>query len=243
MKIVKPDYSSEKTKKEQVEQMFDNVAKRYDFLNRFLSLGIDVIWRKKAIAYLKDDKPQMILDVATGTADLALEINKQLNPQKIIGLDLSEQMLQFGRDKIAKRGLTAKIEMVKGDSENLPFDENYFDAVTVSFGVRNFENLEKGLSQINRVLKVGGKLVVLEFSNPKQFPFKQIFGAYFKFVLPLWAKLINKDSGNAYKYLPESVKHFPEGDAFVKYLQNSGFSNTIVKPLTFGTCTIYVAQK
>lgn len=243
MKIVKPDYNSDKSKKEQVEEMFDNVAKRYDFLNRFLSLGIDIYWRKKAIAYLKKDSDSVVLDVATGTGDLALEINKQINPAKIIGLDLSEQMLQFGRQKIKDSGLAHKIEMIKGDSEALPFQDNYFDAVTVSFGVRNFENLDKGLSQINRVLKTGAKLVVLEFSNPKAFPFKQLFGAYFKFVLPMWAKLINKQSGNAYKYLPESVKYFPEGEAFAEHLRNCGFNNIIVKPLTFGTCTIYVAQK
>lgn len=243
MKVVKPDYSSSKSKKEQVEEMFDNVASNYDFLNRFLSLRIDVIWRKKAINYLKQSQPKIILDVATGTADLALEINKQLNPNKIIGLDLSEQMLAMGKVKINKAGLTEKIEMVKGDSENLSFDSNYFDAVTVSFGVRNFENLDKGLSEINRVLKPSGKLVVLEFSNPKSFPFKQIFNFYFNFILPSISKLVNKQSGNAYNYLPESVKYFPEGNEFAKHLLNCGFSNIIVKPLTFGTCTIYVAQK
>ena len=146
MKIVKPDYNSSKSKKEQVEEMFDNVASNYDFLNRFLSLRIDTIWRKKAIAHLKSIHPQIVLDVATGTADLAIEINKQLNPAKIIGLDLSEQLLAVGRIKIAKANLTNKIEMVKGDSENLSFETNYFDAVTVSFGVRNFENLDKGLT-------------------------------------------------------------------------------------------------
>ncbi|MFZ4797834.1 MAG: bifunctional demethylmenaquinone methyltransferase/2-methoxy-6-polyprenyl-1,4-benzoquinol methylase UbiE [Bacteroidia bacterium] len=243
MKVVKPDYNSSKSKKEQVEEMFDNVASRYDFLNRFLSLRIDTIWRKKAIAHLKSIQPQIVLDVATGTADLALEINKQLNPVKIIGLDLSEQMLAVGRIKVAKANLSNKIEMVKGDSENLIFDSNYFDAVTVSFGVRNFENLDKGLTEINRVLKTEGKLVVLEFSNPKTFPIKQIFGFYFKFILPTISRLVNKKSGNAYKYLPESVKYFPEGEEFAKHLRNCGFNNIIVQPLTFGTCTIYIAQK
>ncbi len=243
MKEVKPDYTSDKSKKIQVEEMFDSVAPRYDFLNRFLSLRIDTLWRKKAISYLIESKPQLILDVATGTADLALEINKQLNPEKIIGLDLSEQMLVVGRKKIFKANLDSKIELVKGDSENLNFEQNYFDAVTVSFGVRNFESLDKGLSEINRVLKVGGKLVVLEFSNPKAFPIKQLFGFYFKFILPNISVLINKNSGNAYKYLPESVKYFPEGNDFANHLRNCGFNNIIVKPLTFGTCTIYVAQK
>lgn len=243
MKIVKPDYNSSKSKKEQVEEMFDNVAASYDFLNRFLSLRIDTIWRKKAIAHLKSLHPQIVLDVATGTADLAIEINKQLNPAKIIGLDLSEQMLAVGRIKVAKANLTNKIEMVKGDSENLTFETNYFDAVTVSFGVRNFENLDKGLTEINRVLKIGGKLVVLEFSNPKAFPIKQIFGFYFKFILPTISRLVNKKSGNAYNYLPESVKYFPEGEEFAKHLRNCGFSNIIVQPLTFGTCTIYIANK
>ncbi len=243
MKVVKPDYNSDKSKKQQVEEMFDNVAARYDFLNRFLSLRIDTIWRKKAIAHLKSLNPNIILDVATGTADLALEINKQLHPSKIVGLDLSEQMLAVGRVKVENAKLSGKITLVKGDSENLTFTDNYFDAVTVSFGVRNFENLDKGLSEINRVLKIGGKLVVLEFSNPKSFPFKQIFGYYFQFVLPTISRLVNKNSGNAYKYLPESVKYFPEGQEFAKHLQNCGFSNIIVQPLTFGTCTIYVAQK
>ncbi|MBJ7427604.1 MAG: ubiquinone/menaquinone biosynthesis methyltransferase, partial [Bacteroidia bacterium] len=161
MKVVKPDYNSDKTKKQQVEEMFDNVAARYDFLNRFLSLRIDTIWRKKAIAHLKTLKPNTVLDVATGTADLALEINKQLHPSKIVGLDLSEQMLAVGRVKVENAKLSGKITLVKGDSENLTFADNYFDAVTVSFGVRNFENLDKGLSEINRVLRAGGKLVVL----------------------------------------------------------------------------------
>jgi demethylmenaquinone methyltransferase/2-methoxy-6-polyprenyl-1,4-benzoquinol methylase len=243
MKVVKPDYNSSKSKKEQVEEMFDNVASRYDFLNRFLSLRIDTIWRKKAIAHLISIQPKLVLDVATGTADLALEINKQLNPTKIVGLDLSEQMLAVGRIKVAKANLTNKIELVKGDSENLTFDNDYFDAVTVSFGVRNFENLDKGLTEINRVLKTGGKLIVLEFSNPKAFPIKQIFGFYFKFILPTISRLVNKNSGNAYKYLPESVKYFPEGEEFVKHLRNCGFNNIIVQTLTFGTCTIYISQK
>lgn len=243
MKVVKPDYNSDKSKKEQVEEMFDNVAARYDFLNRFLSLRIDTIWRKKAIAHLKSLKPNIVLDVATGTADLALEINKQLNPAQIIGLDLSEQMLAVGRVKVQNANLANKITLVKGDSENLTFDSNFFDAVTVSFGVRNFENLDKGLSEINRVLRVGGKLVVLEFSNPKSFPFKQIFGFYFQYILPTISRLVNKNSGNAYKYLPESVKYFPEGQEFAKHLQNCGFNNIIVQTLTFGTCTIYIAQK
>lgn len=243
MKVVKPDYNSSKTKKEQVEEMFDNVASSYDVLNRLLSLRIDTIWRKKAIAYLKPLNPKIVLDVATGTADLALEINRQLSPEKIVGLDLSEQMLAVGRIKVAKANLADKIEMVKGDSENLTFNNNYFDAVTVSFGVRNFENLNKGLLEINRVLKVGGKLVVLEFSNPKAFPFKQVFGFYFKYILPTISRLVNKKSGNAYNYLPESVKYFPEGEEFAKHLANCGFNNIIVQPLTFGTCTIYVAQK
>jgi demethylmenaquinone methyltransferase/2-methoxy-6-polyprenyl-1,4-benzoquinol methylase len=243
MKVVKPDYNSDKSKKQQVEEMFDNVAARYDFLNRFLSLRIDTIWRKKAIAHLKTLKPNVVLDVATGTADLALEINKQLNPSKIVGLDLSEQMLAVGRVKVENAKLSDKITLVKGDSENLTFANNYFDAVTVSFGVRNFENLDKGLSEINRVLRVGGKLVVLEFSNPKAFPFKQIFGFYFQYILPTISRLVNKNSGNAYKYLPESVKYFPEGQEFAKHLQNCGFNNIIVQTLTFGTCTIYIAQK
>jgi len=241
IKEVKPDISLHTSKKEQVEEMFNSIAPKYDFLNRFLSLGIDKIWRKEAIAYLKPLHPKQILDVATGTGDLALEAMK-LNPDQIIGLDIAEQMLSFGRIKIDKKGLSKKIKMIQGDSENLPFDNNHFDAITVAFGVRNFQNLSKGLKEMNRVLKPGGRLVVLEFSKPASFPYKQVYNFYFTYILPVMGNLLS-NSKNAYTYLPESVKHFPEGDAFVGFLKEAGFKNMIVKPLTFGTCSLYIADK
>jgi demethylmenaquinone methyltransferase/2-methoxy-6-polyprenyl-1,4-benzoquinol methylase len=222
--------------------MFDSIAPKYDFLNRFLSLGIDKGWRTKAMKALKPYQPKLILDVATGTGDLALEAVKVLNPDEIIGLDLSEQMLQVGRVKINDAGLGSKISMVKGDSENLPFDSNKFDAITVAFGVRNFQNLEAGLKEMHRVLKTGGRVAILEFSKPSGFPFKQVFQFYFKNILPVWGNMLSKSS-NAYTYLPESVKHFPEGQEFASILLACGYKDISVQPLTFGTCTLYLAGK
>ncbi len=238
---VKP-YNREESKKVQVEQMFDNIARRYDFLNRFLSVGIDVYWRKKAISRLKEKAPRFVLDVATGTADVAMEIHRQLKPEKIIGLDLSEQMLAIGRDKINKKKLSDTIELVKGDSENLPYPDNHFDAVTVAFGVRNFENLQKGLQEMNRVLKPGGRIVILEFSKPQGFPFKQLFQFYFKYILPVIGKITSRDP-KAYTYLFESVQAFPQGDEFLSILDKSGFKPGKCIPLTLGICSIYVADK
>lgn len=229
------------SKKQQVADMFDNISPKYDLLNRTLSMGIDVLWRKKAIKMMKAENPQLILDVATGTADLALEA-LSLNPQKIIGVDISEGMLDVGRQKIAKLNLHDKIELAYGDSENLDFPENTFDAVMVSFGVRNFENLEKGLANIHRVLKKGGQIMVLEFSQPESFPFKQIYQFYFKNVLPLVGKSISKDN-SAYTYLPESVQVFPYGEAFNQKLKDLGFHSITCKPLTFGISSIYHARK
>jgi demethylmenaquinone methyltransferase/2-methoxy-6-polyprenyl-1,4-benzoquinol methylase len=205
-------------------------------------LGIDKGWRTKAMKALKSYQPKLILDVATGTGDLALEAVKVLNPDEIIGLDLSEQMLQVGRVKIKDAGLGSKISMVKGDSENLPFDSNKFDAITVAFGVRNFQNLEAGLKEMHRVLKTGGRVAILEFSKPSGFPFKQVFQFYFKNILPVWGNMLSKSS-NAYTYLPESVKHFPEGQEFASILLACGYKDISVKPLTFGTCTLYLAGK
>jgi demethylmenaquinone methyltransferase/2-methoxy-6-polyprenyl-1,4-benzoquinol methylase len=240
-KEVKPDSSLETSKKEQVEEMFNSIAHRYDFLNRFLSLGIDRAWRKKAISYLKPLAPKVILDVATGTGDLALEAIS-LSPTQIIGIDIAEQMLVYGREKIEAKGLSAIIEMVNGDGEQLPFPNNNFDAITVAFGVRNFQNLSKGLKEMNRVLKPGGRIVVLEFSKPNSFPFKQGYNFYFTYILPVLGNLLS-NSKNAYTYLPESVKHFPEGADFAAFLKDAGFKNMIVKPLTFGTCSLYIADK
>ncbi len=235
---VTPYKQSDLGKKEQVERMFDNIAHRYDFLNHFLSLGIDNVWRKKAINKLATVQPKSVLDIATGTGDVAFAVKKRLNPTTLVGLDLSEGMLSFAREKAKKRGLSESIQFVKGDSENLEFADNSFEGVTVSFGVRNFENLEKGLAEIYRVLTPGGKLVILEFSKPKKFPIKQLYNFYFSNILPLWGKLISKDQ-SAYTYLPESVRAFPEGDKFCGIMQKTGFKTVEQKTLTFGICTIY----
>lgn len=228
-------------KKEQVARMFDNISHRYDFLNHFLSLGIDKVWRKKAIKLLEPSKPKIILDVATGTGDFAIQA-LVLNPTKVYGVDISEGMLDVGRKKIEGRGLGGKIELLAGDSENLPFGENKFDAVTVAFGVRNFENLEKGLSEIWRVLKPGGKLVILEFSRPTAFPMKQAYNFYFKAILPRIGRLVSSDN-SAYTYLPESVAAFPDGVNFLRILETVGFKQTQCKALTFGISSIYTATK
>lgn len=237
---VKP-YNQDTSKKEQVAQMFDNISHRYDFLNRFLSLGIDIIWRKKAVKMLKDFAPKQILDVATGTGDFAFEL-MSLEPERIVGVDISEGMLAVGRKKIAQKNLNQKIEFITGDSENLPFAPESFDAVTVAFGVRNYQNLTNGLTDMRRVLKDKGVLVVLEFSKPTVFPVKQFFGFYFRYILPTIGKLVSADA-SAYTYLPESVNAFPEGKDFLDIMQSVGFINPIQKRLTFGICTIYLAQK
>ena len=240
MEVV-PYKEKDKSKKEQVAEMFDNISGNYDFLNHFLSLGTDIYWRKRAVAQLKTDQPKLILDVATGTADFAIQAMK-LNPDKIIGVDISEGMLEIGRKKIRKKGLEDVIELQMGDSEKLLFEDNIFDAIIVSFGVRNFENLNKGLEDMFRVLKPDGKLVVVEFSKPARFPFKQLYNFYFKFILPIIGKFVSKDN-SAYSYLPESVQAFPYGDAFLEKLKNVGFKNTKCLPLTFGISSIYTGQK
>jgi len=239
---VVPLINSELSKKEQVADMFDNIAYRYDFLNRFLSVGIDIQWRKKAIRQLRNKNPKIILDVATGTADVAIMTVRILQPTKIIGIDISDGMLGFGRQKIEKLGLGNLIELLNGDSETIKFDDNSFDAVTVAFGVRNFQNLEKGLSEIKRVLKPGGKLVVLEFSKPKAAVVKQLYNVYMNVVAPNMGKLFSKNR-NAYKYLDESIKKFPEGKNFTTILDNLGYTNTYCKPLSFGICSIYCGEK
>ncbi|MCX6182041.1 MAG: bifunctional demethylmenaquinone methyltransferase/2-methoxy-6-polyprenyl-1,4-benzoquinol methylase UbiE [Bacteroidetes bacterium] len=239
--VVKPYSNENGSKKEQVATMFNNIAGRYDFLNHFLSLGIDVLWRKKAIRLLKDGQPKIILDIATGTGDFALEA-LSLNPDKITGVDISEGMVEVGKVKIKKKKLDHKIELLSGDSENLPFADNTFDAITVGFGVRNFENLKKGLSEMNRVLKPGGKVAVLEFSKPIGFPVKQLYNFYFKRITPMIGKLVSKDA-SAYTYLPESVQAFPDGEDFTAILKEVGFQNASIHSLTFGIATIYIAQK
>jgi demethylmenaquinone methyltransferase / 2-methoxy-6-polyprenyl-1,4-benzoquinol methylase len=238
---VLPYKEEQSGKKQQVATMFNNISKRYDFLNHLLSLGIDKIWRKKAINLIRPLNPKIMLDVATGTGDFAIQALK-LNPDKVIGVDISEGMLDVGRKKISRLGLTEKIELKVGDSENLGFEENKFDAVTVAFGVRNFENLEKGLSEIYRVTRPGGMLVVLEFSKPRRFPFRQVYNFYFRAILPKIGQLVSKDK-SAYTYLPESVQAFPDGEAFENILKNIGFKSTTCKALTFGVSSIYTARK
>ncbi len=238
---VLPYKDKESSKKQQVADMFDNISPRYDFLNHFLSLGIDIRWRKKAIKLLKEIQPKKILDIATGTGDFAIE-SLSLNPDKVIGVDISEGMLSVGREKLKKRKLDSRISLESGDSENLPFEDNMFDAIIVAFGVRNFENLEKGLAEMYRVVRPGGKVVILEFSKPKRFPFKQLYNFYFKNILPTIGKTISKDS-SAYTYLPESVKSFPDGAVFTSILDKLGFKNTECKPLTLGISSIYTGIK
>lgn len=239
---VVPFKNSEESKKKQVEKMFDKIAFRYDFLNRFLSAGIDVGWRKKAIKQLLGLKPQKILDVATGTGDFAITSYEILKPEKIIGIDISDGMLEIGRKKIAKAGLQNSIELLNGDSEAILFDDNSFDAVTVAFGVRNFENLEKGLSEIKRVLKPGGKLIVLECTKPSLPVLKQLYNLYMKFLTPKIGKIIAKNN-EAYQYLNDSVLMFPEKGSFVHILNQSDYRNAFYKTLTLGICTIYCAEK
>ena len=231
-------YNSGESKKQQVAAMFNNVAPTYDFLNHFFSLGIDKLWRKKLVGLIGKSNPKWILDVATGTADLAIAETK-LNPEKIIGVDISEKMLAVGREKTKKFPV---IELEAGDGENLKFSENTFDAVSVSFGVRNFENVNSGLSEMRRVLKVGGKLFILEFSKPSNVLIKSLYYFYFCNVLPFVGKVISKDA-RAYTYLPESVRQFPDGKKFIDLLQLAGFKNIECIPLSFGISTIYIAEK
>lgn len=229
------------SKKEQIATMFNHISKKYDFLNHFLSLGIDILWRKKAIRLLKESQPKQILDIATGTGDFAIAALK-LNPIKVTGIDISEGMLNVGKEKIKKKGLQDLIELKLGDSENLEFNDNTFDAYTVGFGVRNFENLEKGLSEMYRVLKPNGTAIILEFSKPKAFPIKQIYNFYFNKMLPSIGKLVSKDN-SAYTYLPESVEAFPDGKNFTDILGKLGYKNQRAIPLMFGIASIYKATK
>jgi demethylmenaquinone methyltransferase / 2-methoxy-6-polyprenyl-1,4-benzoquinol methylase len=239
--IITPYKTSTDSKKEQVASMFNSIAPKYDFLNHFLSFGIDILWRKRAIRELRKYAPKTILDIATGTGDFAIEA-LALKPEKVIGIDISEGMLQFGREKMKKRNYSHLIDLQKGDSENLVFSANYFDATTVAFGVRNFEHLEKGLSEIYRVIKPGGALVVLEFSKPKKFPVKQFYSFYSNQILPFFGRVFSKDK-SAYTYLPESVQAFPDGDNFLTILKKCGFKETKAISLTFGIASIYVGVK
>ncbi len=227
-------------KRKDVEEMFDAIAHRYDFLNHLLSFGIDRLWRRKAVSMLKKDAPRSILDVATGTGDLALRA-LSLSPEKIVGVDISEGMLEIGRQKIARRGAADVIEMRSGASEDLPLESDTFDAAMVAFGVRNFEDLEQGLREIGRVLRPGAPLVVLEFSHPARFPIKQLYGAYSRYVVPNVGKRVSKHE-HAYKYLPDSVSVFPSGADFLNVMERCGFDGLEAHPLTFGIASIYFGR-
>lgn len=238
---IKP-FSETESKKTQVRQMFDAIAGRYDFMNRFLSLGIDKSWRKKAIAVFKNEKPQHLLDVATGTGDMALQAAKMLQLPQITGIDISEKMLEIGRQKVAAYKGATQIELLQGDSETINFNSDTFDGVMVAFGVRNFENLEQGLAEIKRVLRPGGRLVVLEFSKPTWGPAKAFYNLYMGRVAPQLAQLFRQNK-KAYQYLNDSANAFPDRENFVRILNNTGYSDTSFKPLSLGICCIYTGRK
>ncbi len=238
---VNPYKDSDQSKREQVERMFDTISKEYDGLNRVISFGIDVKWRKKVVNKVAATKPKRILDVATGTGDLAINLAKT-EAEEIIGLDISAGMLNVGKEKVAAKNLDDRIKMVQGDSENLPFEDDYFDAITVAFGIRNFETLEKGLAEILRVLKPGGIFVILETSVPTKFPFKQGYGLYTKTLLPLIGRVFSKDR-DAYGYLSESASVFPYGEKLNNILRKTGFTHVEANPQTMGVATIYLASK
>jgi demethylmenaquinone methyltransferase/2-methoxy-6-polyprenyl-1,4-benzoquinol methylase len=227
--------------KQYVRSLFDSIAYRYDLLNHLLSGGIDCYWRRKAVEHLKDIQPKRILDVATGTADFAIA-TMRLKPEKVIGIDIAEVMLRIGRGKLKKRGLDNVITLYSGEAESIQFETGSFDATIVAFGARNFEHLEKGLSEMRRVLRDGGKIIVLEFSRPRVFPFKQLYFFYFKGILPLVGKLVSRHN-EAYTYLPDTVMKFPEGEAFLEILKKVGFTKVEEERLTFGIATIYSAKK
>jgi demethylmenaquinone methyltransferase/2-methoxy-6-polyprenyl-1,4-benzoquinol methylase len=240
-KLVTPYNDQQRTKKEQVEQMFDNIAPTYDFLNHFLSAGIDRSWRRKAVDSIAPVSPQTILDLATGTGDFAVE-SLRLHPARIIGGDISDLMMNVGRQKAQKLGASEILEFMRVDSENMPFEDNKFDAITVGFGVRNFENLERGLREMYRVLRPGGRVAILEVARPKRFPMRQVYSIYFQYIVPSIGRLFSKDI-RAYTYLPESVRAFPEGDDFVAILTQVGFCRVRYRPLTFGICAFYTCEK
>jgi len=239
---VKPYHHDQSGKKVEVGKMFDNIAPHYDLLNRILSLGIDKSWRIKGINLLKKRNPKQVLDVATGTADVAIQTVELLQPDKVVGIDISTKMLEVGRKKVAAKNWSDKIELIEGDSEELPFEDNRFDAVTVAFGVRNYENLEKGLLEMNRVLKPGGQVMILELSRPTIFPFKQLYNFYFKYILPFIGKMTSKDP-KAYEYLYQSVMAFPNGKDFVEVLNKTGYKNNKCLSLTLGICSLYIGEK
>ncbi len=238
---VKPYKNEASSKKEQVAKMFNNIAPKYDFLNHVLSMGIDILWRKKAVKILKKINPTNVLDIACGTGDFSIE-DLNSGAKRVVGLDISSGMVEVGIKKIKKTGLEGKVELIVGDSEDMPFEDESFDGITVGFGVRNFQNLEKGLAEMHRVLSKKGQVIILEFSKPKKFPIKQLYFFYFKYILPKIGRLISKDA-TAYTYLPDSVNAFPDGEKFTKILEKVGFTNTKIIPCSFGIASIYVGTK
>lgn len=238
---IKP-YEKDGEKSVQVEEMFNNIASSYDTLNHRLSLEIDKYWRKKAIKSLIQDSPKLILDIATGTGDFAIQSAKMLNPDKIIGIDISEGMMGIGKRKVKEESLENIISFQREDCLQLSFEDNSFDAVTAAFGIRNFSELDKGLSEMCRVLKKGGKLCIIELTTPISFPMKQLFKIYSHTVLPLYGRLISKDQ-SAYRYLTATIEAFPQGEKMVGILSKAGFSDAFFKRLTFGICTMYIATK
>lgn len=241
MSHVKPYKDDQSSKKEQVARMFDSISGRYDFLNHLLSFGIDKGWRRKLIREARLSSPKRALDIATGTGDLAIALRKA-GAEEIIGLDISNGMLEVGRQKVRKAGLDKLVDLQYGDSEAIPFDQGSFDLVTAAFGVRNFEHLDIGLKEMSRVLRPGGKMMILEFSQPESTPFKQLYGFYSKYILPTIGRLVSKDT-SAYAYLPESVEAFPYGEAFLERLRKCGLTNVRAIPLTFGVASLYLAEK
>ena len=233
-----PPIGEAEGKAEAVESMFDAVAPRYDLLNRVLSFGIDRYWRTQAVRLLADEQPTRVLDVATGTADLALKAHRMLHPREVVGVDLSAEMLRYGREKIERKGLSSRISLVQGDAANLPFDDDTFDAALVAFGVRNFENLTAGLRDIGRVLRPGGRLVVMEFSTPRSGLIKPLYAWYSRHVLPRIGGALSPDQG-AYEYLPSSVAAFPDGPDFLDRMADSGYADLLWRPLTFGIASLY----
>ncbi|MEM6262076.1 MAG: bifunctional demethylmenaquinone methyltransferase/2-methoxy-6-polyprenyl-1,4-benzoquinol methylase UbiE [Bacteroidota bacterium] len=240
-KPVTPYGRAGNSKKAEVEEMFDNIAPKYDLLNHLLTFGIDIQWRKRCIRELRKYNPKVVVDIATGTADFAVAA-KKLNPDQIIGIDISNEMLEVGRVKIKQKKLDHLIELRQGDSEALQLEDNSVDAITVGFGVRNFENLKLGLSEMLRVLRPGGGVAILEPSFPTAFPMKQLFQFYFAYITPLIGKMVSGDTA-AYTYLPASVKAFPNGNEFTQICKEVGYSKAIYKPLTFGSCSMYILEK
>ncbi len=242
MSVVVPDQSNPQSKKVQVEDMFDKIAPKYDLLNHTLSLNIDKIWRRKVVRILSKHTPNNVLDVATGTCDLAIATARKIHPQSVSGIDLSEEMLSFGQKKVDSAGLSDIIKLQKADAENIPFADNTFDAMTVAFGVRNFENLEAGLKEMHRVLKNDGICVILEFTMPRTFPVKQLYNFYFEYILPLIGRLVSSHK-SAYTYLPESVKAFPQRKEFIEIMSLCGFKSARFKALSCGIASIYIGTK